>query len=129
MAGEDPSTNGERRADSESRRRLEEIAKTYDAFAHRVTWLLRIGIVLIFAQAVVATYLINQNSDRTTQIQDSRVQQCLDTNVRHRVAVKKLDMLISLAPPGAQRQHAERSRTATIELITALAPLRHCHKL
>lgn len=74
-------------------------------------------------------YFVHQQGQ---QIQRERrvaiVRQCQDQNERHAETISILDAQIQRLPPD-RRARAEASRSATVLLIDALAPLRDCDKL
>jgi hypothetical protein len=66
-------------------------------------------------------------SDAVRQLQQSRVDQCEQANVRHDRTIKVLDAQIARLP-AAQRRRALAQRPGTVALIEALAPSRDCRE-
>lgn len=164
MSIEQPDPRAERRKDPTTRDRIAsmeaqvaEIHRSYDAIRRaylRGWWRTRGVLALLFVATVGLGLgqlsLANDNSQRITDIQNSRLQACNETNSRHAGAVVALNALLEqerastrgqllrlFALAGVRVAHPvalvalelasiKASYTSTLALINALDPYRDC---
>jgi hypothetical protein len=74
-----------------------------------------------------------ENRDLIQAIQAERtrnvLQNCVDTNRRHDLTIRRLHQLVNELPPGPRKVRAVQGMAGSIALIDALAPRRQCKAL
>lgn len=127
-------TEAERRANAETRKRVDHLFRIYRAVAVALV----IGGLATIGGGALAFVRIGQVVDAQDRAQDRLAdlvresdrerfrnarRACLEQNARHDGTVRTLDARLRMAPP-AQARRAAESRDFTVSLIDALAPKR-----
>lgn len=112
---------------------LEAIEHGYSKWAKITFIILAFLVLVVIIEGVVNYYLINQNRNRSNEIQEQRYDASLNAcemqNIRHDNTIAILDdrfALIKQSATPSQKITIEQSKTFTILLIEALAPHRDC---
>lgn len=132
----------ERRTDSHSRDRIDEIARNYNRFNKRALAVLLVLTILTTAFGVLSVWLTFENRHRAHEalalsqaIQDERAESvrrnCQDQNHRHDNTINKLNAISDtvIAQDPSRRAQVTMSIQQSIILINAIIPKRDCEKL
>jgi hypothetical protein len=94
--------------------------------------LVAIGVGVICLSILVGTLFNRVNGEFVTLNRERArnvAQNCLDTNRRHDLTVRRLHQLVNELPPGPRKVRAVQGMAGSIALINALAPRRDCRAL
>jgi hypothetical protein len=119
----------ERRLDSETRKRFDELREDYRRFTRKV--LSAVAVVSLFVVLALGLSAYNQWR-QAVERRNNILRSCAESNERNRETIAKLDQLLTERPGALSEDddsEREASRAGTVLLINALAPVRDCKRL